>query len=29
MALNLLDRGLTDVDDRQTIQMAPENLVAR
>ena len=28
MALNLLRRGLADIDDRQTILMAPENLVA-
>ena len=28
MALNLLRRGLADVDDRQTILMAPDNLVA-
>ena len=28
MALNLLNRGLADVDDRQTVLMAPENLVA-
>ena len=27
MAFNLLNRGLTDIDDRQTVLMAPENLV--